>query len=104
MSMTNLWPFTFWGIDLIGRFHKGRGSVQYAVVAIDYFTKWIETKAFVSIMPSKIKEFVYKNVICGNGVSHTIILDNGTKFDCDEFKEFYDVLQIKKVLSLVARP
>ena len=40
--MTSSWPFAVWRIDLIGRLPKGRGSVQYTVVAIDYFTKWVK--------------------------------------------------------------
>ena len=96
--------FLDWGIDLIGRFLKGIGSVQYAVVAIDYFTKWVEPEAFTSITPPKIKKSIYKNIICPNGVPHTIVFDSGTQFDCDEFKEFYNDLQIKKVFSSVARP
>ena len=38
-SMNSQWPFTVWGIDLIGWLPKERGSVQYTVVAVDYFTK-----------------------------------------------------------------
>ena len=38
-TMTSPWPFAVWGIDLIGQLLKGRGSVQYAMVAVDYFTK-----------------------------------------------------------------
>ena len=40
----------------------------------------------------KIKEFIYKNIICWYKVPHTIISNNGTQFDCDEFKEFCDDL------------
>ena len=63
ISMTNPWSFAIWRIDLISRLSKGRGSVQYAVVAVDYFTKWVELEALTSIMPAKIRE-VYKNIIC----------------------------------------
>ena len=38
-SMTSPCPFAVWGIDLIGWLPKGRASVQYAVVVVDYFTK-----------------------------------------------------------------
>ena len=102
--MTSPWPFAIWGIDLIDWLPKGRGSVQYTVVAIHYFTKWVEAEALASITPIKIREFVYKNIICGYGVPHTIVSDSGTQFDCDEFKEFCDDLQIKKVFSSVALP
>ena len=67
-------------------------SVQHAVVAFDYFTKWVEAEALASITPVKIKEFLYKNVNCWYRVPHTIISNNGTQFDCDEFKEFYNDL------------
>ena len=77
-SMTNPWPFSIWGINLIGRLSKGRGSVHYAVVVVDYFTKWVEAEALASIMPTKIKEFVCKNIVCRYEVPHTIISDNGT--------------------------
>ena len=64
ISMTNPWSFVVWGIDLIGRLPKGRGSMQYIVVVVDYFTKWVEVIALASITPAKIREFVYKNIIC----------------------------------------
>ena len=81
--MTRPWPFAFWGIDLIDRLPKGRGSVQYAVVAINYFTKWVEAEVPASIMSSNIKEFIYKNINYQYGVPYTIISYNGTQFDCD---------------------
>ena len=84
------WPFVILGIDLISQFPKGRGSAHYVVVAVDYFTKWVEAKVLASITPTKIKEFVYKNIVYRYGVSHIIISDNGRQFDYDEFKEFCD--------------
>ena len=51
-----------------------------------------------------IKEFIYKNIIYWYKVPHTIVSDNRTQLDSDEFKEFCDDLQIKKVFSSVARP
>ena len=55
-------------------------------------------------MSAKIMEFVYKNIVCRCGVSFIIMSDNDKQFDCDEFKEFCDNLQIKKVFSSFARP
>ena len=48
-QMQSHWPFAVWGIDLIGKLPKGRGGVQFAVVAVDYFTKWTEAEPRVTI-------------------------------------------------------
>ena len=39
------WPFDMWGMDLIGPLPTGPGQVNYVIIAVDYFTKWIEAKA-----------------------------------------------------------
>ncbi|PKI78913.1 hypothetical protein CRG98_000686, partial [Punica granatum] len=37
------WPFSMWGIDVIGPINpKASNRHQFILVAIDYFTKWIE--------------------------------------------------------------
>ena len=51
--------------------------MQYTIVVVDYFTKWVEAKALASITPSKINEFVYKDIVCHYEVPH-IVSDNGT--------------------------
>ncbi len=37
--MTAPWPFTQWGLDIMGPFPNGRCQLKFLVVAIDYFTK-----------------------------------------------------------------
>ena len=43
-SMTSPWPFPVWGIDLIGLMPTVCPTFKYAVVTVDYFTKWAEAK------------------------------------------------------------
>ena len=38
------WPFTQWGIDIIGPLSMARGQVKFTVIAVDYFTKWAEAE------------------------------------------------------------
>ena len=39
-NMTSPWPFSVWGIDVIGAvMPKGSNGHEYILVAIDYFTK-----------------------------------------------------------------
>ena len=33
------WPFTQWGINIIGPFLLGKKQLRFLIVAIDYFTK-----------------------------------------------------------------
>nr|GEY71881.1 reverse transcriptase domain-containing protein [Tanacetum cinerariifolium] len=47
--ITAPWPFYKWGIDIAGPFSKGPGKVKFLIVAMDYFTKWIEAKAVATI-------------------------------------------------------
>nr|GEY74047.1 reverse transcriptase domain-containing protein [Tanacetum cinerariifolium] len=47
--ITAPWPFYKWGIDIAGPFPEGPGKVKFLIVAMDYFTKWIEAKAVAMI-------------------------------------------------------
>ena len=81
------WPFSQWGIDIVGPFPKGKGQTKFAVVAIDYFTKWAEAEALTTITTLKIQGFVWKNIICRFGLPKVLITDNGKQFDCDLFRD-----------------
>jgi len=47
-----------------GLFRPGKGQYKYLLVAMDYFTKWIETETLASIMGNKVQAFVWKSIIC----------------------------------------
>ncbi|XP_074347636.1 uncharacterized protein LOC141686502 [Apium graveolens] len=53
--MVSPWPFAMWGIDLIGELPKAKGDVKYAVVAVDYFTKWVEAMPLTEAVNKIIK-------------------------------------------------
>ena len=38
------WPFFQWAMDVLGPLTEAPGKVKYVIVAIDYFTKWMEAK------------------------------------------------------------
>ena len=75
--IASLWLFAQWGIDIIGPLPQGKGQVKFLLVAIDYFTKWVEVKALATITKARIHYFVWKNIICRFGIPQTIISDNG---------------------------
>ena len=77
---------------------------KYAVVAVDYFTKWAEAKPLAMTSSKKVQEFVWESIICRFGIPYEIIYDNGTQFDNKDSRVFCDDLRIKKSLSSVDHP
>nr|GEY13380.1 reverse transcriptase domain-containing protein [Tanacetum cinerariifolium] len=66
--VTSPWPFYKWGIDIAGPFPEGPGKVKFLIVAIDYFTKWIEANPVASITGTHVKKFVWDNIVCRFGL------------------------------------
>nr|GFC66196.1 reverse transcriptase domain-containing protein [Tanacetum cinerariifolium] len=64
------------GINIAGPFLEGPGKVKFLIVAMDYFTKWIEAKALATITRGQVKKFVWDNIVCRFGILGEIILDN----------------------------
>ncbi|GJS78491.1 reverse transcriptase domain-containing protein [Tanacetum coccineum] len=54
------WPFYKWGIDIAGPFPEGPGKVKFLIVAMDYFTKWIEAKPVATITDNPFKDWCEK--------------------------------------------
>ncbi|GJS62929.1 reverse transcriptase domain-containing protein [Tanacetum coccineum] len=76
--ITAPWPFYKWGIDIVGPFQEVPGKVKFLIVAMDYFTKWIEAKA--------------------------IVTDNGKQFSGDPFKDWCEKLNIIQRFASVKHP
>ncbi|XP_015955836.1 uncharacterized protein LOC107480200 [Arachis duranensis] len=52
-SMEVSWPFHRWGLDILGPFPVAPGQVKFLLVAIDYFSKWIEAQPLARITTEK---------------------------------------------------
>ena len=76
-SIASVWPFDTWGIDIVGQFTPGKGQVKYLIVAVDYFTKWVEAKPLAHITTAKVKEFVKNQIFYCFGMPSTLVSDNG---------------------------
>ncbi|GJY23577.1 reverse transcriptase domain-containing protein, partial [Tanacetum coccineum] len=63
--ITSPWPFYKWGIDIAGPFPEGPRKFKFLIVAMDYFTKWIEAKLVATITSNQIKKFVWDNITNG---------------------------------------
>ena len=80
-SMTSPWPFFVWGKDVIGRITpKVSNGHEYILVAIEYFTKWVEVASYAILKAKHVAWFIENNIICRFGVPQEIIFDNGSHF------------------------
>jgi len=98
------WPFAQWGIDIIGPFLLGKKQLRFLIMAINYFTKWVEAELVTTITEAKVTNFVWKNIICRFGFSRVIILDNGRQFDNPKFQKFFQDLRVKNHYSSPRHP
>ncbi|XP_071727500.1 uncharacterized protein [Rutidosis leptorrhynchoides] len=81
------WPFCKWVIDIVGPFPAGPGGVKFLVVAIDYFTKWVEAKPLKTISGKQIRNFVWENNVCRFGIPNEIVSDNGMQFEASRAED-----------------
>ena len=98
------WPFTQWGLDIVGPFSKVAGNKRWLLVGMDYFTKWIKAKPLANIRDIDAKRFVWKNIVTRFGIPHTLISDNGLQFDSKAFKRYCCDLRIMNRYSTSAYP
>jgi hypothetical protein len=62
--------------------------MRYVVVAVEYFSKWIEAKPLATITSATIQKFFWKSIIYRFGVPKAITVDNGAQFHSEDLKLF----------------
>ena len=68
-NMTSPWPFLVWGIYMIGRIAlKALNGHKYILVAMDYFTTWVEAASYSVLKAKHVVRFIESNIICRYGV------------------------------------
>ena len=77
-ALATSWPFCQWGLDLVGKINPSSSNGhKFILVAIEYFTKWIEAIPLINIIGKQIAAFILNYIICLYGIPMTIITDNG---------------------------
>lgn len=105
MPTDSPWPLAQWGIEIVGPFPVASGTKEkYLVVAVDYFTKWAEAHPLKNITATQMNFFVCSDIVCRFGTSEVLVTDNGTQFDCEQFRVFCGKLGIRNHYSSPAHP
>jgi transposase InsO family protein len=74
------------------------------VVAVEYFSKWIEAKPVATITSATVQKLFWQNIVCRFGVPKAITVDNETQFDDETFKVFCDWIGTTIYFASVRHP
>ena len=84
-SLSSPWPFAAWEIDIIGEIRPNAlNGHKYIVVAIDYFSRWIEAESFGTLTAKHMEKFIENSLISRYKVPHHIMTDNGVQFQAEK--------------------
>ncbi|XP_019429619.1 PREDICTED: uncharacterized protein LOC109337164 [Lupinus angustifolius] len=102
---TSPWPFSMWGMDVIGPIEpKASNGHQFILVAIDYFTKWVQANSYASVTRKVVLRFKKRDLICRYGLPDQIITDNATNLNNKMMTEMCENFKIKHHTSSPYRP
>ena len=94
------WLFRGWGIDLIGQiFPPSSKGHKFILVAMDYFTKWVEAIPLKTVTSKNVVDFVKEHIVYRFGIPQTITTDQGTMFTSEEVGDFAASMGIKLLNS-----
>jgi hypothetical protein len=93
-----------WGIDIVGKLTPAQGNCTFAIITVEYVTKWVEVKPVTNITSATIQKILWRNIICHYGVPHQITIDNAKYFDSAMFKDFCPQVGTKVSFTSVYHP
>ena len=57
-QLSSPWPFVQWGMDILGPFFPATGQWKFSIIAINYFTKWVEAELLAHVTEHNVKSFL----------------------------------------------
>jgi transposase InsO family protein len=73
-------PFVKWGIDFMTCHPHSIGRHGYIIVAVDYFTKWVEVMPTFNNTKRTATLFIFNHIISRFDVPQSIVTDHGSHF------------------------
>ncbi|XP_070026654.1 uncharacterized protein [Nicotiana sylvestris] len=84
------WPFAAWGMDVMGLIEPAAfNKHRFILVAIDYFTKWVEAASYRGVTKKVVADFVHDRIACRFGIPESIITDNDSNLNSDLMKAMW---------------
>ncbi|XP_070040910.1 uncharacterized protein [Nicotiana tomentosiformis] len=90
------WPLCAWGMDVIGAIEPAAlNRHSFILVAIDYFTKWVEATSYKAATKKVVAEFFRDRIVCRFGLPDSINTDNAVNLNSDLMKAMCKTFKIK---------
>lgn len=97
-------PFEKIGVDLLGPFRRSRRGKTMIIVATDYSTRWVETKALANGTAEQVARFLLEQVVCRHGSPKTILSDQGKAFQSKVLNSLLKSMGIERSFSTAYHP
>ena len=92
-------PFTKWGIDFMDCNPALTGGHHHIIVAVDYFTKWVETMPMIKYDGETSAHFVFNQIITRFDIPKDLVTDHGRNFQNKMMEELASKLGYKQEQS-----
>lgn len=76
--ITTPWPFSIWGMDILGPFPVAMGKHKFLLVVVNYFTKRIEAEPLATITTKNVQKFLC--IITHFSITCVNVTNNGLHF------------------------
>ncbi|XP_075515413.1 uncharacterized protein LOC142550056 [Primulina tabacum] len=93
-----------WGMDIVGPLPIARAQKKFLLVAVDYFSKWVEAEHLAKITEQELLKFLWKNIVCRFGVPMRLISDNERQFQGREITSWCWEMKITQFFTSVDYP
>jgi transposase InsO family protein len=91
-------PFELVGIDIV-IMRLSTGGFKYILVAIDYFTNWVEAAPMKTLTAEETIRVFFQIIISRHGCPERLLSDSGTQFTSDLMKKLCECFNITKIES-----
>ncbi|KAI7813488.1 hypothetical protein IRJ41_018565 [Triplophysa rosa] len=96
-------PFERIGMDLIGPLERSARGYRFALVLVDYATRYPEAVPLRSISAKSVADALFR-IISRVGIPREVLTDQGTAFMSRTLRELYELLGIKSIRTSVFHP
>nr|GEZ19731.1 hypothetical protein [Tanacetum cinerariifolium] len=99
IAVESTWPFSHWGIHILGLLPMAPRGLQFLAIAVEHSTKLVEAKPITIKNVRQVEKFAWEYVVCRFEVPRMISSKEEKHFKKGIFADFYKGLNIMQRFS-----